>query len=240
MIRSGSGVEAGKCSAGRGRGCSEHCQIPASWQVVSNLEPNRSRKKVRDDRFLYSAFLNIFKVVTNESQKNRPHPVRCFQNIANSGWVMKLEITSVSGFLYASSSYRVRPNSRHHIQALIKPNYRTRGSDRGTWTFRAGRNTERGQATPVPWAGSTCWSDHRAGTWRAAAQSRTHVHLAQTTVSVPHLQLETQQIINSHLYLNNWFVYSQGALVGRQCRLWLAAMTTLQDTSSVERTHSLF
>lgn len=126
MIRSGSGVEAGKCSAGRGRGCSEHCQIPASWQVVSNLEPNRSRKKVRDDRFLYSSFLNIFKVVTNESQTNRPHHVRYFQNIANSGSVMKLEITSVSGFLYASSSYRVRPNSRHHSQALIKPNYRTR------------------------------------------------------------------------------------------------------------------
>lgn len=61
-----------------------------------------------------------------KTEKNRPHPVRCFQNIANLGPVMKLEITSVSGFLYASSSYRVRPNSRHHIQALIKPNFRTR------------------------------------------------------------------------------------------------------------------
>lgn len=48
---------------------------------------------------------------------------------------MKLEITSVSGFLYASPSYRVRPNSRHHIQALIKPNYRTRGLIAGRGHF---------------------------------------------------------------------------------------------------------
>lgn len=48
---------------------------------------------------------------------------------------MKVEITSVSGFLYASSSYRVRPDSRHHIQALIKPNYRTRGLIAGRGRF---------------------------------------------------------------------------------------------------------
>lgn len=94
---------------------------------------------------------------------------------------MKLEITSVSGFLYASPSYRVRPNSRYHIQALIKPNYRTKGLIAGRGHFaRAeilGGVKRRLCPEPGPRADLI--------TWRAAAQSRyrVHVHLAQITVS---------------------------------------------------------